>query len=320
MKSPTAAVIAALLIFVSCPAYPQDGRLVPSYDENSGFIRDYPEIDIDVLPYVNSWKNSGKDSGKDSGKNSGTITGHGGFSERPIFTRGDPLDPPSKGAVLKYLKSFNYGFLGGNCETEQHFYETGQHIYETGQNFYENEQTVFYVLSGTGYVESGGKREILSEGSAVFIPAGLEYRFVNTATEPFEVIIIAEEIPGGFEPRDTLTVRRYRDSTPATCCWAYTIYSLFDRRDGLFEPMGIAVVTVESFGMGSPHYHVDGCEEIWLKLKGEESPLMLGKKLLKHSVGEAFLAPPNGLVPHSVINHTDSVMAWLYIGNRHDKE
>ena len=117
-----------------------------------------------------------------------------------------------------------------------------------------------------------------------------------------------------------MVVKRCRDTTPGYCCWAYTIYSLFSRADGLAEPMGIAVVTIEHYGMGSPHYHVGGCEEIWLKIRGEENPLMLGKKLLRQNIGDAFLPPPNELVPHSVINHTETEMAWLYVGNRHDHD
>jgi len=271
----------------------QDERLVPSYDEQSEYIRDHPEVDIDVSPYVNTWKNSRVE------------TGHGGFSEQAIFTRGDPLDPPAKGAVLKYLKAFNHGFLYGNRRTEP--------------TRHDREQVVFYVMNGRGTVEAGGRSAEIAEGTGVFIPAGLEYSVTNTTGAPLEVVVIVEEIPITFTPWTEMVVKRCRDTAPGYCCWAYTIYSLFSREDGLAEPMGIAVVTVERYGMGSPHYHVGGCEEIWLKIKGEENPLMLGKKLLRQNIGDAFLPPPNRLVPHSVINYTETEMAWLYVGNRHDR-
>ena len=175
-------------------------------------------------------------------------------------------------------------------------------------------------MNGFGRVEAGGKSADISEGSGVFIPAGLAYRFVCASGVPLEVVIIVEGIPEDFTPRKEMLVRNRHDVKPGYCCWAYTIYSLFSRGDGLFEPMGVAVVAVESYGMGSPHYHVDGCEEIWMKVRGEENPLMLGKKLIRQNIGDAFLAPPNGMVPHSVINCTESEMAWLYLGNRHDNE
>ncbi len=282
-----------VLMLVVSGAYAQDERLIPSYDEQSQYIRDHPEVDIDVYPYINTWKNSE------------VTTGHGGFAEQAIFTHGNPLDPPRKGAVLKYIKAYNHGFLYGNQKTRP-----VKHI---------REQVIFYVLKGFGVVNAGGERAEIREGTAVFIPAGLEYNFTCTSGVSLEVIIIVEEIPADFKPRKEMIVKSYYDITPGYCCWAYTIYSLFGKNDGLVEPMSVAVITVENYGMGSPHFHVDGCEEIWLKLKGEENPLMLGKKLLRQNIGDAFLPPPNGLVPHSVINHTESEMAWLYLGNRHDK-
>jgi mannose-6-phosphate isomerase-like protein (cupin superfamily) len=279
--------------FLMTTVLAQDKRLIPSYDEESEYIRDHPEVDIDVYPYVNTWKNSP------------VSTGHGGFAEQAIFTRGNALNPQSKGAVLTYLKAFNHGFLYGNEKTQA-----------TG---HDKEQVIFYIMQGTGYIEAGGKKAYIREGTGIFIPAGLKYSFTNTSGMALEVVIIVEEIPDSFKPVKEMVVKKYYDATPGYCCWAYTIYSLFGKNDGLAEPMGIAVVTIEHYGMGSPHYHVRGCEEIWLKLKGDENPLMLGKKLLRQNIGDAFLPPPNGLVPHSVINPGETEMAWLYVGNRHDR-
>ncbi|HDY90047.1 MAG TPA: cupin domain-containing protein [bacterium] len=283
-----------LFLFLQTFVFAQDERLIPSYDEDSGFIRDYPEVDINVSPYLCTWKDSKVE------------IGHGGFVEQAVFTSGDPLNPPRKGALLKYIKAYNHGFLYGNEKTNP--------------IRHDKEQVVFYIMNGTGSVEAVGKSAEIKEGTGIFIPAGLEYSFTNTSGVVLEVIIIVEDIPAGFKPRKDMVVKSYYDSTPGFCCWAYTTYGLFGRNDGLAEPMGIAIVAVENYGMGSPHFHVEGCEEIWLKLKGEENPLLLGKKLLRQNIGDAFLAPPNGLVPHSVINNTEKPMAWLYLGNRHDKE
>ncbi len=283
-----------LFLFFQVFVFAQDERLIPSYDENSGFIRDYPEVDINVTPYLCTWKDSE------------VQIGHGGFAEQAIFTPGDPLDPPKKGALLKYIKTYNHGFLYGNEKTQP--------------TKHAKEQVVFYIMNGIGRVEAGNKSAGIKEGTGIFIPAGLEYSFTNTSGIALEVIIIVEGIPEGFKPGKDMVVKSYYESTQGFCCWAYTTFGLFSRNDGLAEPIGIAIVTVENYGMGSPHFHVDGCEEIWLKLKGAENPLLLGKKLLRQNIGDAFLAPPNGLVPHSVINPTESPMTWLYMGNRHDKK
>ena len=277
----------------SSVSFSQDGRLTPSYDENSQYIRDHPEVDINVEKYISSWKLSP------------VTTGHGGFSEQTILTRGNPVEPPSPGALLKYLYSYSHGLLSIGSSTTP-FKEA-------------KKQTVFYVMGGNGTIESSGKMTPFGEGYGIFVPAGVEYSFSNKSSKPVEVLIITEEVPDGFTPRHETLIRNFRDVTPDHCCWGYTIYSLFGKKDGLFEPMGIAIVTINGLGMGSPHYHVAGCEEIWTKVKGNPNLLMLGKKLLRQDIGEAFIAPPNGLVPHSVINPGDSEMAWLYIGNRHDK-
>jgi hypothetical protein len=286
-------VILLASLALASAVFAQDARLTPSYDERSNYIRDFPGIDIDVQPYINTWKDSPLHAG------------HGGFAEQEIFTPGDPINPPRKGAVLKYLKVFNHAFLYGGQKTS------------LIRN--DSEEMVFYIMDGSGLVEAGGKARDIKEGSGIFIPAGLEYRFINNTGKPLEAIIIVEGIPAGFKPSRGVVVRNYRDAMPGFCCWAYTTYSLFSKNDGLVEPMGIAVVAVEKYGMGSPHFHVEGCEEIWLKIKGEENPLLLGKKLLRQNIGEAFYPPPSGLIPHAVINPTETPMFWLYIGNRHDK-
>ena len=284
---------AVLALLPAGGVFAQDSRLIPSYDEQSPYIRDFPGVDIDVQPYVSTWKDSP------------IHVGHGGFAEQEIFTPGDPLHPLRKGAVLKYLKAFNHTFLYG-----------GQ---KTALVKHDGEQVVFYIMEGSGLVEAGGKTLEIREGSGIFIPAGLEYRFINTTGKPMEAVIIVEGTPPGFKPALNMVVRNYREAVPGFCCWAYTTYGLFSKSDGLAEPMGVAVVAVENYGMGSPHFHVEGCEEIWLKLKGEENPLLLGKKLLRQNIGDAFYPPPNRLVPHSVVNPSETPMYWLYIGDRHDR-
>ena len=121
-------VIPALIAFISFQTYvfAQDERLVPSYDEDSGFIRDYPDVDINVYPFVNTWKNSKVE------------IGHGGFAEQAIFTRGNPVNPPRKGAVLKYIKAYNHGFLYGNEKTKK--------------TKHGKEQVIFYVMKEQAYL------------------------------------------------------------------------------------------------------------------------------------------------------------------------
>ncbi len=281
----------ALFLFSGTFINAQQKRFIPSYEESADYVNEHPKKASGVHHYLSTWKNSI------------VHIGHGGFAEQAIFTRGDPLNPTAKGAVLKYIKAYSHGFLYANEKTEP---------VKLGR-----EQVVFYVMKGSGRVEAGGKSAEIKEGSGVFIPAGIEYSFTNTTGVALEVIIIVEEISSDFIPKKDMVVRSYYD--PAPGFWGnYVTHSLFGRDDGLSEPMNIFVVTMNNFASGVPHYHIEGCEEIWIKLKGERNLCLLGKTLLRQNIGGAFLAP--ALVPHSVINHTESPMAWLYLGNRHDKE
>jgi hypothetical protein len=64
----------------------------PSFAEDAVSNHRHPDVDTDVGLYINHWRNSLP------------YEGHGGFIERDILTPGDPLRPPKKGAVLKYIK------------------------------------------------------------------------------------------------------------------------------------------------------------------------------------------------------------------------
>ena len=252
--------------------------------------RDPNETNVDL--YIRSWKNS-----------SGHI-GHGGFIEQEYFFRGDPHNPSRPGAVLKYIKEYNHGILGSKDSTRP--------------TKHDKEQVFFFVLSGVGTVESGGKTAELSEGTGVFIPAGLTYSFKNTGSEHLNVVIIVEEIPEGFEPLKEMKTGNYHDNIPRFGAhYCHVGYSIV-RGVKFANPMGIGVVGIVTFDYAHPHAHVEGAEEIWNQFRGE-SLLIIGTRLRRQPEGTAFLAPPDGTSPHSSINHTGEPMYWLYLGNRHDR-
>lgn len=135
----------------------------PSYSENAPSLRRHPGVDTDVYLYINHWKNSIPHEG------------NGGLIERDILFSGDPLHPPKKGAVQKYLRAYKRGVLQPRCNTQL--------------TKHEKEQVFFYVMEGTGSVEAGGKKAGLEEGTAVVIPAGIEYRFFNPTEEALEMLL-----------------------------------------------------------------------------------------------------------------------------------
>lgn len=266
----------------------------PSYGEGAVSSRRHPEVDTDVFLYINHWRDSIP------------YEGLGGLILRDILAPGDPAKPPKKGAVLKYIKAYARGLL--------------QPQHNTAGAKQADEQVFFYVTAGTGRVESGGKKAALDEGTAVFVPAGVPYRFFNPTEHPLEMIVVIEETGPGFVPNKEISVGSYHDSVPSTGVhWAHIGHAIaYDVPPKFYNPMGFTTVSIDSFDMAQPHCHGPGTEEIWCQVKGK-SLLMFGNRLLTQEPGEAFLVPPNNKVPHSSINATGEQMLWLYMGNRHDQ-
>jgi len=58
------------------------------------------------------------------------------------------------------------------------------HTHETAENIY-------YVLKGKGIVELDGKRHLVSPGTVIFIPPGVEHAMINTGFEDLIFIVAA---------------------------------------------------------------------------------------------------------------------------------
>ena len=266
----------------------------PSFAEDAISNHRHPDLDTDVFLYINHWRNSLP------------TEGHGGFIERDILTPGDPLHPARKGAVLKYIKAYKRAALEPRCST---------------QSFKSDKEQVFLcVFSGAGRVEAGGRSAAIEPGLAVFLPAGLAYRFFNPGQEDLELIMVVEDVPAGFAPNDRMSVGDYRTALPSVGMhWAHIGRGFtWDAPPKFANPVGFAAVSIDKFDIAQPHVHGPGCEEIWCQLQGT-SLLLFGNRLLRQEPGEAFLVPPNKKVPHSSINPSDGPMLWLYMGNRHDQ-
>ena len=266
----------------------------PSFAEDAVSNHRHPEVDTDVGLFINHWRNSLP------------VEGHGGFIERDILTPGDPLRPPKRGAVLKYIKAYKRAALEPRCAT---------------QSFQSDKEQVFLcVFSGAGRVEAGGQSAAIEPGMAVVLPAGLAYRFFNPNEDNLELIMVVEEIPAGFAPNARMSVGDYRKTLPSVGMhWAHIGRGFaWDTPPKFANPMGFAAVSIDKFDIAQPHVHGPGCEEIWCQLQGT-SLLLFGNRLFRQEPGEAFLIPPNRKVPHSSINPGDGPMLWLYMGNRHDQ-
>jgi mannose-6-phosphate isomerase-like protein (cupin superfamily) len=160
----------------------------PSFAEDAVSNHRHPEVDTDVLLFINHWRNSLPQEG------------HGGLIERDILTPGDPAKPQRKGAVLKYLRAYRRAVLQPRTNTA---------AFKS-----DEEQVFFYVTAGAGRVEAGAKKSELRDGSAVLVPAGMEYRLFNPFLEQLEMILVVEGVPAGFVPNTEISVGSYHDSVP----------------------------------------------------------------------------------------------------------
>jgi len=292
------AVLVGIISFLPVATPAQEKLTVapdPSYAEGGPPAYRHPELDTDVYLYINHWRNSTPHED------------HGGLIERDILTRGDPLHPSRKGAVLKYIKAYRRGVLQPRTNTVP--------------RKHAGEQIFFYVSSGKGRVEAGDRMAELEEGTAVFVPAGLEYRFLNPSDEQLEMYLVVEETTLDFVPNAEISVGSHHGSKPTHGAhWAHIAHPfIYDLEPKFSNPMGFIVVSIDNFDIAQPHTHGPGTEEIWLQVRGR-SLLFFGNRLLWQEPGEAFLIPPNNKVPHSSINHTDEPMLWLYMGCRHPED
>jgi len=103
-----------------------------------------PGVDADIDLYLCSWKESMP------------VKSHGFLVERDIFTRGDPLKPPAKGKVLKYMNRFTYAELSAGALTKP--------------ATLAGEQELFYILTGRGVIKTAKTTANLYPGVAVLVP------------------------------------------------------------------------------------------------------------------------------------------------------
>jgi mannose-6-phosphate isomerase-like protein (cupin superfamily) len=58
-----------------------------------------------------------------------------------------------------------------------------------------DEDQIYYVVSGSGFVELAGVRTDVAAGSGVLIPLGTEHLITNTGTEPLDYVFFVVFVP-----------------------------------------------------------------------------------------------------------------------------
>lgn len=268
-----------LFLTVSTTSFAQYGQLDPKpYD---------PEVDADIDMYMRSWKES-------MPRHS-----HGSLIERDILTKGDPLNPKRRGAVMTYFNRYCHATLEAHASTTPISLKV--------------EQEVFYFLSGNGVIKAGGITADLYKGIAVLVPMNLEFTITNTGDESLTMLLINEPVPEGFKPNKEILVKDI-NTTPYTSSnahWAMNFKDVFAKGSGTSAISCVLIVTFDSMTMGHPHSHSNGFHEIWTTLEGDTS-VLLGKQLRKQPPGTTYMIPPDGKTPHSNINISDKPVTLFH--------
>ena len=225
---------------------------------------------------------------------------------RDIFTRGNPQAPAQKGAVLRFVNSYDYAILAPRASAHS--------------TRLDREQEVYFVESGRGSVTAAGQTSDLSRNIAILVPANLEFTIKNTGDLPLNMYVINEPVPAGFRPNSSILLRD-ENKLPITSSdghWAHIVKTLFVTSDGLATLESVLTVALDPLTMGRPHVvDHDDIEEVWTALEGT-SIAFVGNQLRRQTPGMAFYHIPDNKTPHTNINQNeDSQVSFLYFARYH---
>ncbi len=229
--------------------------------------------------------------------NSTAHLSHGGLLTRTILRSGNPYAPGQAGAVLEYRTQLAKAMLLPNYTTPL---------------MSLNSQFLFYVVSGEGRLDDGRNSWDLHNGITMLIPPDVQRRFVNTSSDPLEMVMV--EWPANAIARKDILVR---DVSRLPWCeenahWNNMSKCVFTQADGMTGR--VLLVMLLPMTMAAPHSHTPGTEEIWTKLTPGNALMLMGSELREMPQYSAFLAVPDGKTWHGQVNASKTqVEMWLYV-------
>ena len=254
-----------------------------------------PAVDPNIDMFIGSWTESMPRQA------------HGSLIERDILTRGDPLTPSIRGAVLTYVNRFVHASLEAGASTTP--------------AVLDGEQEIYYILSGRGTLTAGKKTADLYQGIAVLMPANLEFRMKNTGDDPLTMYLVAEPCPAGFRYNTEMLVVD-ENTTPVSSSdahWVGIVKQLFSTKDGLGTLESILTCQFDPMTFFHPHSHDKGTEEVWCTINGDVY-VLLGKQIRRQPPGTAYMIPPDSKTPHANFNVSDSMINMFYFARYSDHE
>jgi mannose-6-phosphate isomerase-like protein (cupin superfamily) len=226
----------------------------------------------------------------------------GPVTEYTVFTKGDPVKPTTKGAVLRYVDSYVYTTLAPGASSPS--------------TTLSGKQRVYYFASGTGTVSAGGDSVPVSINIAVLVPANLAFTIKNTGAIRLGAYVITEPTPSGFQPGTKLVVKDEKSTPISTAVqeWSRIVRPLFTSADGLATISSVETVTLDPLTITRPFIGtLPNTEQLWMELSGQ-SIAFIGPYLRRQTSGMAYEHPPDNLAPTSNVNYSeDSQVKFLRV-------
>jgi mannose-6-phosphate isomerase-like protein (cupin superfamily) len=226
----------------------------------------------------------------------------GPVTEYTVFTKGDPVRPTTKGAVLRYVDSYVYTTLAPGASSPS--------------TTLSGKQRVYYFASGTGTVSASGDSVPVSINIAVLVPANLAFTMKNTGAIPLAAYVITEPTPNGFQPGTKLVVKDEKSTPISTAAqeWSRIVRPLFTSADGLATISSVETVTLDPLTISRPFIGtLPNTEQLWMELSGK-SIAFIGPYLRRQTTGMAYEHPPDNLAPTSNVNYSeDSPVKFLLV-------
>jgi len=225
----------------------------------------------------------------------------GPVTEYTVFTKGDPMKPTTKGAILRYVDSYVFATLAPGASSPS--------VTLSGK------QRVYYFTSGTGTISAGGDSVPVSTNIAVLVPANLPFTIKNTGTDPLGAYVITEPTPSGFQP-GTKLVAKDEKSTPISTAaqeWSRIVRPLFTSSDGLATISSVETVTLDDLTITRPFTGtMPNTEHLWMELSGT-SITFIGPYLRRQTPGMAYEHPPDNLAPTASVNYSEDSQVKLLL-------
>ena len=232
----------------------------------------------------------------------------GPLTEYAVFTKGDPMKPATKGAILRYVDSYVFATLAPGTSSPS--------------AALSGKQRVYYFTSGTGIISGGGDSVPVSINIAVLVPANLAFTIKNTGTGPLGAYVITEPTPNAFRPGTKLVVKD-ENSTPIRTAvqeWSCIVKPLFTSGDGLATISSVETVALDAMTISRPFIGtMPNTEHLWMELSGTSIAFM-GPYLRRQTPGVAYEHPPDNLAPTSNVNYSeDSQVKFLLVATNGSK-